>query len=562
MAIKFLLLDKERKFYSVFGDVLDITGHKLMVAFDEAKAVELLNVLSPDFLILNFKDINFFWDITKKGKFLLPIFLVEDYEQVEAIKQLGFSDFNILMLPFNPLEFLNKTAKFLRLSKSIKDTVPTNFGITNIILSLLSKQAYVSLLLQKENRVCEVFLKDGFVKGLSCTPAEFMEIIKMEDVSVSLFPYGSEANLNTYFKSNEEFFSMFTLPSLEEVQEVAQEVRLKIEGPGIFSISDGLFLLSFIDKNGLLQKNVYLRIYERDGLRIPMLFNLVPSQQFLTLKERVESFLGGLEHLRGLILMDLLPEDVQSIINLLSANPKLYIITSLPIALSLISLGVPEKRMKLIESLVDDTLNLGTGDTLRFVKVPFLPDKGSFVVFEENTKILFSSKLFSSYCLPEEYSPNSTAKEKMIMLYHSVNFPTLENSVSLARVRLFNPTAIRPAFGNPILENVDELIDKISKHRVFFNQANLEDEPLILGLVNSILFEVKEEFSKEKYESLLDILSEYAEVENGVVSKIFVDVRRFPELFFYILLSAKPTPKLLLSALYKFVKADIPLFTI
>jgi len=561
MVMKFLLLDKERKFYSVFGDILDITGHKLMVALDEAKAVDLLKVSSPDFLILNFKDINFFWDITKKDKFPLPLFLVEDYEQVEAIKQLGFSDFNVFMLPFNPLEFLNKAAKFLRLSKSIEDTVPSSYGITNIILSLLSKRAYVSLLLRGEGKVCEVFLKDGFVKGLSCTPAEFMEIVKTENVSVSLFPYGSEANLNTYFKNNEEFFSMLAFPSLEKTQEEVKP-KVEIEHSGIFPISDGLFLLSFIDKDGLLQRNVYLRIYEKGGLQIPMLFNLVPNQQFLTLKERVESLLGGLEHLRSLILMDLLPEDVQSVVNLLSMNPKLYIITSLPIALSLTSLGVPERRMRLIESLADDTLNLGTGDTLRFIKMPFLPDKGSFVVLEENTKFLFSFKLFSSYSLPEDYSPNDTAKEELIILYHSVNFLTLENSIPLARIKLMSPTAIRPAFGNPILERVDELIDKLSKQKVFFNQANIEDEPLILGLVNNILFEVKEEFSKEKYESLLDTLSEYAEVENGMVSKIFIDVRRFPELFFYTLLSAKPTPRILLSALYKFVKAEIPLFTI
>jgi flavorubredoxin len=56
----------------------------------------------------------------------------------------------------------------------------------------------------------------------------------------------------------------------------------------------------------------------------------------------------------------------------------------------LIGLDVPERRIKLVESFPDGLLNLGTGDVLRFIKTPFLPKRGNFVVFEEKTKMLFS----------------------------------------------------------------------------------------------------------------------------------------------------------------------------
>lgn len=58
--MKFLLFDKEKKLYPIFGDILDITGHKLMVVFDEKKAKDLLKAVPPDFLILRWKDIDFF----------------------------------------------------------------------------------------------------------------------------------------------------------------------------------------------------------------------------------------------------------------------------------------------------------------------------------------------------------------------------------------------------------------------------------------------------------------------------------------------------------------------
>jgi hypothetical protein len=42
------------------------------------------------------------------------------------------------------------------------------------------------------------------------------------------------------------------------------------------------------------------------------------------------------------------------------------------------------------------------------------------------TKTLFSSKLFSSYCLLEEYSADKTAKIERIILYHRLNFSSIE----------------------------------------------------------------------------------------------------------------------------------------
>ncbi|WP_448587193.1 hypothetical protein [Thermocrinis sp.] len=563
IAIKFLLLDKEEKLYPIFGDILDITGHKLMVALDEAKALDLLNMPSPDLLIIKWENMDFLFSILKDDKFILPIFLVEDYQQVEEIKKLGFSDLNILVLPFNPMEFLSKSFKLYTLRTDKMQVDSPNLGIMNVIIHLLSKNVSTEIELSYDDRVCKVYLKDGFVRGLSCSPEEFFEMLNAEDVQIHILPY-EEEKLSTYFRKNEEFFSLLTTGTFVKVPETYTEglFQLSTTKHGLTPIGETLYLISAVDQESLLQRNAYLRLYHKSDLRIPMLFNLVPSQQFSVLKDSIEGVLGGIEHLKGLILMDLLPEDTQSLFNLLSLSPRLYLITSFPIALSLISLGVPERRIKLVESFPEGLLSLGTGDTLRFVKTPFLPDKGSFVALDDSTKILFSSKLFSSYCLPEDYSPTKTANINMVLLYHSLNFSGFENLSALSIIKLFAPTAIRPAFGNPILENVDEFIDRFLKHKVSFNQANLEDEPLVLGLVSGILFEVEREMPKEKYESLLDSLSEYADVKNGVVSKIFVDTRRFPELFLYALHSTKPTPKVLLSALYKFVKAEIPVFTI
>jgi hypothetical protein len=571
--MKFLLFDKEKRFYPIFGDILDITGHKLMVALDEKKAKDLLKAASSDFLILRWKDIDFFWELIKEGYFVVPMFLVEDYQQAEGLKKFGFSDFNILILPFNPLEFLNKSAKLYRTLESLYDNVPSDLGIMNLFISLLSRNTSTGILLHAEGLACEVYLKTGAVKGFSCSPEHFKEIIKSDNVSVKLLPYTEDAKLITYFKNNAEFFSMLleevkVQPStayLEVVQEtVLQEVHKEVQpsAPSMLSIEEGLFLINSLDPEGLLQRNIYLRIYEKGDSHVLLLFNVLPYHRFSTARDEIEKSVGRMEDLRALILMDLLPEDTQSILNLLNLAPKLYVITSLPIALSLIGLGVPERRIKLVESFPDGLLNLGTGDVLRFIKTPFLPEKGSFVVFEEKTKILFSSKLFSSYCLPEEYSVDKTAKIERVILYHRLNFSNIDNPVSLAQIRLLDPSVIRPAFGNPILEGVDEVIEKISKQKNTFNLANLENETLILGLLSSILFEMEKRISKEKYELILDELSGYVDVKAGTISKSFVDIRRLPELFIYTQHSAKVPPVVLLLTLERLLEAEIPVITI
>jgi hypothetical protein len=571
--MKFLLFDKEKRFYPIFGDILDITGHKLLVALDEKKAKDLLKAVSPDFLILRWKDRDFFGELLKEGYFVVPIFLVEDYQQAEELRKFGFSDFNILILPFNPLEFLNKSAKLYQTLESLHESVPSYLGMMNLFIYLLSRNTSTGVLLNADGLSCEVYLKAGVVKGLSCSTEHFKEIIKSDSVSVALLPYTEEVKLITYFKNNADFFSML----LEEVQQqpstaypavvqeaVLREVHKEVQSsaPSMLSVEEGLFLINSLDPEGLLQRNMYLRIYEEGDSYVSLLFNVLPHHRFFIVRDEIEKATDKLENLRALILMDLLPEDTPSILNLLNLAPKLYVITSLPIALGLIGLGVPERRIKLVESFPDGLLNLGTGDVLRFIKTPFLPEKGSFVVFEEKTKTLFSSKLFSSYCLPEEYSAYKTAKIERIILYHRLNFSSIENAVSLAQIRLLNPSAIRPAFGNPILEGVDEVIERISKQKNTFNLANLENEILILGLLSSILFELEKRIPKEKYELILDGLSEYVEVKGGTISNSFVDVKKLPELFIYTLHSAKVPPTVLLLTLERFLEAEIPVFTI
>ncbi len=231
----------------------------------------------------------------------------------------------------------------------------------NMFINLLSRNTSTGILLHAEGLACEVYLKTGAIKGFSCSPEHFKEIIKSDNVSVKLIPYTEDAKLIIYFKNNADFFSML----LEEVKvqtptaypELVQETvprevhkEVQLSAPSMLLVGEALFLINSLDPEGLLQRNIYLRIYEKGDTHVPLLFNVLPYHRFSTARDEIEKAVGRMENLRALILMDLLPEDTQSILNLLNLAPKLYVITSLPVALSLIGLGVPERRIKLVES--------------------------------------------------------------------------------------------------------------------------------------------------------------------------------------------------------------------
>jgi len=89
--MKFLLFDKEKRFYPIFGDILDITGHKLMVALDEKKAKDLLKAVSPDFLILRWKDRDFLGNCLKKATLLFLYFWWKIISRRKGLKNLALA---------------------------------------------------------------------------------------------------------------------------------------------------------------------------------------------------------------------------------------------------------------------------------------------------------------------------------------------------------------------------------------------------------------------------------------------------------------------------------------
>jgi len=84
MGVLCLLLDKKKQYFHLLADIFNVTGHKLLIALEEEKAFEFLQVSSPEVLLLPIEDMDFWFKALKAGAHLIPIIFVEEYEEAES----------------------------------------------------------------------------------------------------------------------------------------------------------------------------------------------------------------------------------------------------------------------------------------------------------------------------------------------------------------------------------------------------------------------------------------------------------------------------------------------
>ncbi|MGB9873723.1 MAG: hypothetical protein ACPLRS_01995, partial [Hydrogenobacter sp.] len=372
MGIRFLLLDEDRKFFSLISDIFDVTGHKLLVALDEQKAKDLLDATSFDIILMELKHLNFWLDTIRAGKYPIPMFFIDKYEDAEKLRVLGFTDLNFVLLPFNPLDLLTKAVWLNR--GEVEPRHLSLIGPVNLLLHLLRRSASSIMSIEGGTKKCSIYIKEGQIVGTSCDLQALREILTFEDVKIELFPYTGESYLEEGSLGTEEFFkSLFSevvIPTQDKVQKpVSLPKKADLTQP--VELEKGLFWVGVQDSSFLLHSNVYLRIYERDDVKVPILINTGTLEDYAQVKAKIEEILSTMDIIKAVVLLDSEPKACATILSMLQSSPKLQVITSISVAKWLNKSGVPMSRIRLVESLPDMKLKLSTGDVLRILPMPF-----------------------------------------------------------------------------------------------------------------------------------------------------------------------------------------------
>lgn len=560
MGVLCLLLDKKREYFQLLSDIFNITGHKLLVALDEDKALEFLKVSSPDIILMPLEDITFWFKLVEEGNYILPIFFIEAAESIDELKKRGFTDINYILLPFNPMELLSK---IVYLSKDPSQIVELNqLGFANVLLKLLKMKKSLTLSLEGKGGVCDLHIWEGSIKGSNCDKKGILELLK-DEVSIKLNHYKEEERAYL-FKNNWDLLSIFSLDYMEESSSVKvplEEASLTIDLNQPIELKEGFYWIGVENKNGLFQKNVYLRIYGSNNIKVPILINIGTAKDYPIVKLKLEQVVGSIDAVKGVILLGSEIDEASGIFSFLQSNYTAFVITSMSIANRLRNSGIPQSRIRIVEALPKRKLKIATGDVLKFIPAPFLSGVGSFVVLEEDSGYLFTGRFLSSLCSIEEFNPYREANKEDVIFYTHLNIPYKDPLFNLIkRIESEKVSSLYPMFGNPIL-SIDSLREIFRELKsIFLNiHASKKDDPMksceeVLGLL-------KENLENAEFEVFLQELNQFIYVEDGKIMQSFVDIEDIPKLIVHLMLSKNLNPKLAKEVIKRFYKAGV-LFTI
>ncbi len=564
MGVMCMLLDKKKQYFSLLADIFNITGHKLLIAFDEEKAFELLKVSEPEVIILPAEDIGFWLKLLELEKYLLPILFVESYEDAEALAKYGLREVNYEVIPFNPMELLTK---IVSLSRDPQDSASLSIiGPLNLLIKLLRKGATSSLIVEDEEKSCTIYIHKGIIKGCSCGREELSNLF-VKDVKIRLDIYEEEKAVISYvYKDNWEFFSglvygyappqVVSQPVSKVEETKAPKSTLDLSQP--IEISYGFFWIGSPQEDGLFQKNAYLRIYEKDNIKVPMLINIGTVQDYVLIRSKLEQVVGTVEAVKAVVVLSSGVDDCSGIVSFLQSNQKAFVITSLSIAQRLRALGIPQARIKAFETFPNKRLRLATGDVLRFLSLPFLPERGSFAVLEESTGFLFTGRFLSSLCTYEDLNPLEGGDMEDVLIYTSLLIPSQDTlNRSLGQVNKEEINAILPMLGNPIYSEgkIREIFDRLESG--FLAVPEVRDSQVLLETCNSLLSYLRDNLETQEFQNFLEELGSFMYMEDNKIVEPFVDPENIPSLILSLMYAKGINPATIKKAIKHFYMAGI-----
>lgn len=568
MGVLCLLLDKKKQYFPLLADIFNVTGHKLLIALEEEKAFEFLNVSSPEVLLLPIEDLNFWFKVLKTGKYLLPIFFVEEYEEAQKLKRYGLREVNYIVLPFNPMELLTK---IVNISKETYEQAHLDYlGPINLLFRFVRSGATLCLSIEGKERVCTLYISQGSIKGSTCDVVRLTELIA-EEGKVKLEPY-REGEPPYTFNDNWAFISsviygyvpeaVATKPKAEETplpEEKQPPLEYAIDLSQPIELKEGFYWVGVEDSKGLLQKNSYLRIYEKDSIKVPILINVGTPKDYALIRTKVEQIVSTVDAVKGLILLGSGVDEASGVVNFLQSNQRAFVITSLSIAQKLKALGIPMSRIRTIESFPGGRLRLATGHTLKFIPTPFLPEAGSFVVLEEGKGYLFTGKFLSSLRSIEEFNPFMDTEVEDVFLYTGLNIPSKDILTSaLKRIKSEGVLFVYPMFGNPILSEhtLKETFERLSSIPSNFYEF---DRDVVLDICEGLLKLLKDSPETNEVKSFFEDLNQFVYMEDTKIYQVLVDVEMLPSLMLGLMLTKGVDPSIIKETIRRFYLAGFNL---
>jgi len=273
-------------------------------------------------------------------------------------------------------------------------------------------------------------------------------------------------------------------------------------------------------EGSLLERNIYLRVFRQNGRpAVSLLIDPGPPADLMTLTKKVGQVLGNLRNVNLVFANHQDPDVAANAGYLQKLNPNISVVCSEDTWRLIRFYDLDPKRYYATERFKKNTLNLATGHTLRFVPSPFCHFRGATMLYDPETRILYTGDLFGAL----SYVPDLWADERQwdgIKAFHQIYMPVQEAiALTVQSIRALDPPplVIAPQHGSLITGPwVEHYLQRLERLAVGLNLlVDSQGQENYLGAMNELLKELARTVGPEPIARAMKVFA-----QDGSVSSV------------------------------------------
>lgn len=276
----------------------------------------------------------------------------------------------------------------------------------------------------------------------------------------------------------------------------------------------------------LLERNIYLRVFKQGNKSINLLIDPGPPEDLSSLTEKVSKITGSIKNIHLIFLNHQDPDVALNAATIQRMNRSSFVLTSEDNWRLVNFYGLDKSKFKSVENLKEMKAYLTTGHIIQFVPSPFCHFRGAVMLYDIESKILFSGDLFGGL----SYKKGIFADENWwegIKAFHQIYMPTKEAlyyAIENIKKLKPEPLIIAPQHGYILTsDKVKEAMEKLSNLPVGLNlYLENKEKQNYINAMNDLLTEIKNLFSEKDLEKILntfkdDTFTSYFSIDlNGI----------------------------------------------
>jgi glyoxylase-like metal-dependent hydrolase (beta-lactamase superfamily II) len=241
-------------------------------------------------------------------------------------------------------------------------------------------------------------------------------------------------------------------------------------------------------------RNIFLKKFvSQDGRSVNMVFDPGTSLDMPDILQLLKTHIGGMSNVNLVFLSHQDPDLTANIGTVLKLAPRSYLITSVDTWRLVKMYGLPEKRVRTVESFDSHVLRMKkSGHRVRFVPARYCHFRGAMMVYDYESRVLFTGDFMGGVTTRQGDGIYATEDSwEGIKLFHQLYMPSTKAVMqTIERISTLNPfpEVIAPQHGDIIKGDlVVEFLDRMSRLQVgvdLVEDNNPEVDIVVLALNN------------------------------------------------------------------------------